>query len=98
MEFVRGQTVLVFAQYGGTVTVQAEPEELTANLCDGTRSVGSEPIALASPGYAPVAAVTTEAGDDGFPLIGWLAYAGVVVVGLMPIVLWVRLLGTRRAN
>jgi hypothetical protein len=99
VEFVRGQTVLVFARYGGTVTVEATADQLTASLCDGTRSVEAEPVALASSGYAPVAAFGEPDDDDaGFPLLGWLSYVAVAGLGAMPIVLWIRFQRQSRAR
>jgi hypothetical protein len=87
---VAGQTMVVFANYGGDGIVKAEPDELRASLCQGTRPVGATPIAIETIGYAPMAGVSENDQASGFPLLGWLSFAAVAGLGAMPIVLWMR--------
>lgn len=47
--------------------------------------------ALARPAGPPPA-------EAGFPLLGWLALAGAVVLALLPLALWLRFARTRRTS
>ena len=87
---VAGQTLLVFATYGGDGIVKAEPEELRASLCQGTRPVDATPITIETVGYAPMAGVTETDSGSGFPLVGWLSFVAVAGLGAIPVALWVR--------
>jgi len=95
LEFVRGQTMVVFARYGDAndTLADTEPGQLVADLCNGTRTlgvVGSAPIKIAAPGYAPVAGTSAPA-EPGFPLLGWLSFVAVAGLGAVPMGLWARL-------
>jgi hypothetical protein len=85
---VVGQSLLVFAEYGGDTSVDAASDQLRASLCHGTRVVEATPIALTA-GHAPMAG-TSEVDDSGFPLLGWLSFVAVAGLGAMPILLWLR--------
>lgn len=89
IEPVAGQTLLVFAEYGGDGIVAAAPDELRASLCAGTRALEAAPLTLVA-GYAPMAGTSAPA-DSGFPLIGWLSFVAVIGLGAMPVALWLRL-------
>lgn len=107
-ELRRHRQYLVFASFdvvgarsGGAIeghsAVAAAEDRLGTHLCSGTRKlaageeldlvVASEPL----PG-------TDEIAADGFPLLGWLSLAAVVVLGLLPVGLWLRYSRTSRTT
>jgi len=88
---VVGETLLVFAQYGGDGIVAAAPDELRASLCAGTRVADGGQLTLLD-GYAPLAG-TSDPASSGFPLLGWLSFVAVAGLGAMPVALWLRLRG-----
>jgi hypothetical protein len=88
---VAGQTLLVFADYGGDGIVAAEADELRASMCAGTRVVGAAPV-LPLAGHAPIAGQSAPV-DSGFPTLGWLGFGAVAGLGLLPIALWLRMSG-----
>ena len=91
VKLVVGRTLLVFASYVSDGIVEVAPDELHASLCSGTRRAELVPTTLRS-GHAPMAG-RSESGDPGFPLVGWISFAGVAGLGAMPIALWLRLRG-----
>ena len=88
--FVRGQTLLVFAEYRPEGPAKDAPDRLTASACNGTRPVESAPIVLVASGHPPVAGTSAPA-DPGFPLLGWLSFVAVAGLGAVPVGLWARL-------
>jgi hypothetical protein len=93
--YVRGQTMLVFAQYRDDEVLDPTGDGFVAPACNGTRSVAGMPITLTA-GHAPLSMSDGADDSDGFPLIGWLSYVAVAGLGLMPVALWLRFRGMTR--
>jgi hypothetical protein len=86
-DFVQGVEYAVFGTYGSSGSHAAD-DVLRAALCDGTRAIDQTPLVLAASGTAPMAGGMVE--PSGFPLLGWLSFGAVALLGLLPIALWVR--------
>jgi len=93
-EFVADVRYLVFGSYGGDSIITVPADELTANLCGGTRVLdGAAPsLGLADLGVAaPALPGTGERPRTPFPLLGWVALAGIGGLGLTTAGLWARM-------
>ena len=86
---VAGQTLLVFADDGTDGIVDADPDELRASMCAGTRVLDSPPVMHVA-GHAPLTGSSAPI-DSGFPVLGWVTVIAVVGLGLVPIARWVRM-------
>lgn len=76
--------------YGGDGIVEVPADELTTNLCGGTRALdGTAPdLGLPAP---PLPGTSERPSTTPFPLLGWVALAGTGGIGLTTAGLWARM-------